>query len=295
MRGVERLGYLGFEVSNVDAWHHFAEAILGLGVCRTGNELALQVDEFRQRILIAPGPADDLFAVGWEVADEAALLELAGRLERAGIPVRAGSPQERQHRGVAGLVKLTDPAGVPLELFYGLAAAERPLVSRLVPHGFVTGEQGLGHLVVTANSQRESAQFYQQLLGFRLSDHIRCEYYGHRVDLAFYHTNLRHHSLAFGGPQNKRLHHFMLQVASIDDLGHCYDRVIKSPLALANTLGRHPNDRMLSFYAHTPSGFQFEYGWGARVIDDASWTPAEYDRISEWGHHPPQIFARRKP
>ena len=35
------------------------------------------------------------------------------------------------------------------------------------------------------------------------------------------------------------------------------------------TLGRHPNDRMFSFYAKTPSGFQFEFGWGGREVDDA--------------------------
>ncbi len=31
---------------------------------------------------------------------------------------------------------------------------------------------------------------------------------------------------------------------------------------IMHTLGRHPNDRMFSFYARTPSGFQFEVGWG---------------------------------
>jgi hypothetical protein len=47
---------------------------------------------------------------------------------------------------------------------------------------------------------------------------------------------------------------------------------------------------MLSFYAMTPSGFQFEYGWGARLVDDATWTPEVHDRISEWGHHPPALL-----
>jgi hypothetical protein len=57
------------------------------------------------------------------------------------------------------------------------------------------------------------------------------------------------------------------------------------------TLGRHPNDRMFSFYARTPSGFQFELGWGGRQVDDATWTPTTYDHISEWGHHPPEFLA----
>jgi hypothetical protein len=36
-------------------------------------------------------------------------------------------------------------------------------------------------------------------------------------------------------------------------------------------LGKHTNDHMVSFYLRTPSGFNVEYGWGAREMDDATW------------------------
>jgi len=54
---------------------------------------------------------------------------------------------------------------------------------------------------------------------------------------------------------------------------------------VAYTLGRHTNDWMTSFYAHSPSGFFVEYGWGARVIDPDTWQPHEtFDGPSFWGH-----------
>jgi hypothetical protein len=56
---------------------------------------------------------------------------------------------------------------------------------------------------------------------------------------------------------------------------------------ILRTLGRHANDRMVSFYGVTPSRFAFELGWGARRIDDRDWQVRTYDRISDWGHHPP--------
>ena len=31
-----------------------------------------------------------------------------------------------------------------------------------------------------------------------------------------------------------------------------------------------------------------------RQIDEDSWTPTTYDRISEWGHHPPQVVSSRR-
>ncbi|MGD9889810.1 MAG: hypothetical protein AB7R89_12440 [Dehalococcoidia bacterium] len=36
-------------------------------------------------------------------------------------------------------------------------------------------------------------------------------------------------------------------------------------------LGRHPNDRMVSFYIPTLSGWGVEWGWGARTVDAATW------------------------
>jgi len=195
---------------------------------------------------------------------------------------------------VLALVKFRDPAGIPTELFCGAEKSREPFRSALVPSGFVAEERGLGHVVVTAKSKEESAKFYTEVLGFRLSDDIRCEYFGHKVDLSFFHANTRHHSLAIGEGQRKRIHHFMLEVSSMDDVGLCFDRALRAGVPIVQTLGRHPNDRMFSFYAKTPSGIEFELGWGGRDVDDATWTPTTYDRISEWGHHPPAVLAPKR-
>src|SRR5205823_2700076 len=178
------------------------------------------------------------------------------------------------------------------ELYVGPALAGEPFRSARVRAGFVADEHGLGHLVVSANRQAESERFYCDALGLRLSDHIICDLYGYHVDIAFLHANRRHHSIAFGDRQKKRIHHFMLEARAMDEVGLALDRALGAGVRIMQTLGRHPNDRMFSFYAKTPSGFQFEFGWGGREVDDANWTPTTYDRISEWGHHPPQMFAQ---
>jgi len=54
--------------------------------------------------------------------------------------------------------------------------------------------------------------------------------------------------------------------------------------AWASALGRHTNDHMLSFYMRTPSGFEVEYGWGARTVDDAAWHVQRHQAPSIWGH-----------
>ena len=298
--GVLSLGYLGFETTGPDAWEALATKVLGLGVGRRFDDggFTLRMDSYAQRLFVSPGAADDVSVIGWEVEDEAALGEVAGRVEAAGYPVAKGTPEEVKRRQVAGLVKFRDPAGTSSELFYGPEKAAEPFRSELLVSSFVAEERGLGHAVVTSKDKKQSADFYRDVLGFRLSDDIVCKYYGYDVNLSFFHANTRHHSVAIGGRQEKRIHHFMLEVASMDDVGLCFDRALEAGVPIMQTLGRHPNDRRFSFYAKTPSGIQFEFGWGGRDVDDATWQPTTYDHISEWGHHPPIAFApgeKRKP
>jgi hypothetical protein len=57
-------------------------------------------------------------------------------------------------------------------------------------------------------------------------------------------------------------------------------------------LGRHTNDHMTSFYLKTPSGFDVEYGWGARTVDDATWQVQRHEKGSIWGHRPVAATAK---
>ena len=293
MNGVTQLGYLGFEVSNLDAWEGFATKVLGLRVAdrREGGAFSLRMDSHARRFFIEPGALDDVAVIGWQVDGEAGLAETVERLRAASVEVVDGTADEAKARGVARLMKLRDPNGIPTELFYGPEMPAEPFKSPLLVSSFVADDMGLGHLVIAARDKAESVAFYTNLLGFRLSDHIVTEIYGYKADMDFFHVNRRHHSLAIGGRMKKRTHHFMLETRAMDDVGLAFDRAIRAGVPIVQTLGKHPNDRMFSFYAKTPSGIQIEFGWGGREVDDASWEPTTYDCISEWGHHPPAVFA----
>ncbi len=285
-----RLAYLVVEAPEVEAWATFGTEVLGLQrVDRADGRVDLRMDERARRFILTEGPRDDVECLAWEV-DDLDFGPTVDRLRRAGVEVSEG---DGAARGVERLVRFKDPGRVPIELVSGAELAQTPFESAKRVGGFKTGAQGMGHVVVRAFDKAQSLRFYQELLGFRLSDHIVCEFWGHPVDITFLHANSRHHSLAVGGPQPKRIHHIMLEVERMDDVGLCYDRALRKRLQIANTLGKHPNDGMFSFYAHTPSDFQFEFGWGGVEIDDATWTPTTHHCVSEWGHHPPGYLARR--
>src|SRR6185437_1650815 len=122
--------------------------------------------------------------------------------------------------------------------------------------------------------------FYQDLLGFRLSDYITQPFKAY-----FFHVNPRHHSLAFIEQGVNSVHHLMVELFNFDDVGQGYDIALMHEDRIGTTLGRHVNDHVTSFYANTPSRFMVEYGWGGRIVDDATWQPQEVTQgPSLWGH-----------
>lgn len=276
-----QLGFLCFEVRDLSTWDRFLTKTLGLVAVGGGR---YRMDGHAWRFQLTEGPLDDLSVVGWELTDAELDSRLAA-LASADIQVTESNPSAR---GASRRYTCMDPSGIPVELVTGLTRAAEPFESPVVQGGFVADDLGLGHLVLSAPDPSASERFYADLLGFKLSDRIQTSFYGHAVDLGFYHINPRHHSLAFGGPQRKRLNHFLLEARQMDEVGLAYDRCIRGGARIMLTLGRHPNDRMFSFYAMTPSKFQFEFGWGGRQVDPDSWESGTYTQISEWGHHPPQ-------
>jgi hypothetical protein len=122
--------------------------------------------------------------------------------------------------------------------------------------------------------------FYQEVLEFKLTDYWLRPFAGY-----FFHVNGRHHSIALVETGKKMVHHMMLELFSLDDVGQGYDLAQGDPEKIAVTMGRHSGDYVTSFYTWNPSGFMVEYGWGGQVIDDSTWKPFERKHgPSLWGH-----------
>ena len=69
-------------------------------------------------------------------------------------------------------------------------------------------------------------------------------------------------------------------------MAEAYRRVKELGFRMALGVGQHTNDKELSFYAVTPSGFEWELGWNPIVVDETTWKPTTYQGISIWGHTP---------
>ena len=291
--GIRSLGYLRIGATDVAAWREYGLKVLGMveGNGDTEGALYLRMDDYPARLVIVPAEHDRLIEAGWECADAAGLQEIRNRLEVEGVPYKEATAAELADRRVHEMIRFSDPSGNCLEVFHGVALEHRRVVSPY-GHTFVTGDQGLGHVVLSTRDDVEALHFYRDVLGFKLRDSMRMppQLVGRPADgeppwLRFFGCNPRHHSLAFlPMPTPSGIVHLMVEVGNSDDVGLCLDRALRRKVPMSATLGRHVNDLMLSFYMKTPGGFDVEFGCEGRQVADDDWIVRESTAVSLWGH-----------
>jgi len=278
---LQSLGYLGVRAVSVDDWLAYGTRLLGMQVAdRSAATLSLRMDDRRQRLVVNADGGAGIAFMGFEAADAAALDALAARLEAHGVGVARGARALADERFVRDLIVFHDPAGNRIEAFHGAQESPEPFVPGRSISGFRTGPLGMGHVVLAAARSEDLVPFYRDILGFRLSDYFLAP-----VKVHFFHLNPRHHTLGILETGQNGIHHMMVEVNFLDDVGQGYDIALGTPDLVRQTLGRHINDHVTSFYSANPSRFMTEYGWGGRSIDPATWTPKEVvEGPSLWGH-----------
>jgi len=292
MIDIKSMGYVRVASTDLAAWELFAEKVLGLVRAQgpTEGNLYYRIDEVSARLVVFPSDVDQLDSVGWEVADHAALDAARDHLKNADVEFEEGTSDELAERRVQELIRFRDPFDNVFELFHGITYERKEAVT---PYGqrFVTGDQGMGHVVIPVTDDVEALRFYTKTLGFRLRDSMSMpgEFVGKpagtKVWLRFLGVNPRHHSLAFLPMANPaKCVHIMLEVERLDDVGRALERVRRYKAPLSATLGRHMNDQMVSFYVRSPGGFDIEFGTDGLQVDDDRWVARESTAVSYWGH-----------
>lgn len=275
---IRRLGYVAFDVTDLDGWAKLLGPTLGVNLTvdtsGSGEVHLAELDQFKYRLALYPSDKDAPRHIGWIVDEARELDRLTARLTEAGYTVAAATEEECVLRGAREVRWFTDPAGFRVELTLGEANVrsrpERPLAAG-------AGVTGLGHFVLTSPHVEELRDLYERVLEFKLTDY-------RAPGLYFYRCNATHHSIALGHANEAAIHHLELEHESIDDVGRAQDRALENGVPISISLGRHMNDKAISFYVENPSGFHIEVGCAGISVDD-DWVPFDFGVSDEWGHH----------
>ncbi len=138
---------------------------------------------------------------------------------------------------------------------------------------------GLSHIVLHSPDHKGLARFYEEALGFRISDWLG-EF------MVFLRCNAVHHRLAIL-PGPPALNHVAFDVTSVDELMRGLARMHQNGVRLQWGPGRHTAGNNTFSYYETPNGNAVEYTSDLEEVDDATWVAQTYQMsptvTDQWG------------
>ena len=187
-------------------------------------------------------------------------------------PIAEPGPAEGLAGGYAA--RFFDPDGRAIEVSSGTA---RRTARTLQPHEAIP--VGLSHVVLHSPDHKGLLKFYEDALGFRVSDWIG-EF------MVFLRCNPAHHRLAIM-PGKPALNHVAFDVRSVDELMRGLARLTRAGVTLNWGPGRHTAGNNTFSYYLTPNGNAVEYTSDLEDVDEATWVPKTYemrpDITDQWG------------
>ncbi|WP_321878572.1 VOC family protein [Paraburkholderia bannensis] len=215
----------------------------------------------------------DVRAVEFSVADAAHLDTLAQSIVEHGGQIVSG-PAPTDMPGAGTLLEALDPQGRVLRFIAGDrshantdSVKDRPIK--------------ITHVVLNSENVAVAQAFFENALGFRLSDRTRI--------MAFMRCSSDHHSIALADAQENSLNHIAFVMPDLDSVMRGGGRMNDAGYPIEWGVGRHGPGNNVFAYFLGPFDFVIEYTAEVQQVDDSyptggpddwKWPPG---RIDQWG------------
>jgi catechol 2,3-dioxygenase-like lactoylglutathione lyase family enzyme len=136
------------------------------------------------------------------------------------------------------------------------------------------------HVVLNAAQLENSLKFYEDVLGFRVSDWSENQ-------MVFIRCNTDHHSISFNRADFAALNHIAFEMPNIDAEMRGIGRLKAANCPVRWGVGRHgPGNNVFAYFVD-PNGFVIEYTTEVQTVDDATHEPQIWKRVphlmDRWG------------
>lgn len=226
-----------------------------------------------RRLLLSRAERPGLGSAGYAFEDPDRLDALKRRIEAENVPLSsARSPFFRD-----GAFSVVDPDGT--RLVFGVAGQARD-----------DGDSAparLQHFVMASPNCSKVAEFYEHVLGFRVSDRV------HRDDGALTTCFLRsaheHHSFAVFQAPAYRLDHHCYETTGWMDIRDWGDRLASARIPVVWGPGRHGPGNNLFLFTSDPDGNSVEFSAELEIVTNdrpAGRWPHEERTLNLWGKAP---------
>jgi catechol 2,3-dioxygenase-like lactoylglutathione lyase family enzyme len=217
-------------------------------------------ESYSLRLRAAEQSRIDLIA--FAVRQPAEVDAIADRVARRPDALLVSASAQRQEPGGGYAARFLDCDGRAIEVSAGLEprSFEPAMATESRP-------VAVSHIVLNTPDIQRSRRFYEEVLGFKVSDWVE-DYF------CFLRTGPTHHIIAFTSAPHASLNHVAFEVLGVDEFMRATGRMIRGGHQLVWGPGRHGvGDNTFSYFQDPTSGFVMEYTTALQVIDESVWAP----------------------
>ena len=278
---VKRISHVALKTHNVEQQTNFYTHMVGLGETErdSAGRVYLRCNADHHAVVLTPSSETGIDHYALDVGSPADLETAATALTHAGIPYETEKPGEL---GQESSLRLRDPDGYVVELIGGMAQVAPTYGPRAVQ------PRKLGHVTLTVDDCKRTAEFYSEVLGFRISDWVEDIFLWMRC-------NPDHHGLAFAKTGYVRMHHFAFEVVDFSYLARQAEHLMQNGYVLLYGPGRHGPGQNQFEYFRDPERNLIEFMCDLQQIwDDTSYIPKVWSSkerwVNMWGPEGPADF-----
>ncbi len=241
---VRRLGHATLWTPDLERQIDYYTEVVGLQLIERDKDRAfLATREGLESICLEKGDHPELARIAFQVAPGSDLGDLAKRLQKADINAerRSGiSP------GVKDCIVFNDAKGTPVEIF-----AEYSFAKRERSPGTIQPLK-LGHVAYRCHDVQKVVKFYEEHLGFRVSDWRGSTF-------AFLRCGVDHHTVNFVIDEEQKLHHIAFEVKDWGEVHRAAEHLARHDIRLVWGPGRHIIGHNIAIYHRNSDGVRVEF------------------------------------
>jgi len=288
---VVRVGYVEFLSTDLARSKAFWVDALGYVLTEETHD-ALFLRGYEERghhsVVLRKAAQPAVAALGFKVFSEEDLDDAVLFCESRGIPHRF---VEKPAQGRT--LSITDPAGMPLELYHEMAHAD----CMLRKYGHYRGSHILriDHVNCFTPDVQASYEFYNEI-GFRPTEYTETED-GKDLWAMWMHRKGGVHDIAFTNGRGPRLHHMGVWVSSVNNIIHTCDVLATTGWlkSMERGPGRHGISNAFFLYLRDPDGHRVELFTSDYLTVDPDTKPLRWDlrdpqRQTLWGAPAPRSW-----
>ncbi len=276
---ITRVRHVGIAVPNYAESREFYLNKWGLEIVEEDSDVAFfgtpaHPEQYIVRVRKSAEKRLDLISFAVDNASD--VDALAERLAVDGAVKLEREPGQLDTPGGGYGFRFFDPDGRLLEVSSGVAQREYRALepSESIP-------QKLSHVVINSTDVTATKTFYEQHLGFKLSDWLEDK-------MCFMRVRSDHHILAIGQGPHVSLNHMSFEMRGIDEFMRGTGRMMRAGTDPIWGPGRHSAGDNTFSYFRDPTGNVVEYTTELETIaDDEAWEPRTFstapEQADQWG------------